>query len=122
MRRPKPSTLSIRSFRPFKLWATLPSGKTCAGTWAKGEKDGRPREVYIYQVADNERCMKEYAVQAVVWQTAVNPVIALELLHEGVWQGSGVLGPEAFDPDPFVDRMAAFDFPYGIRDRTLVSA
>jgi saccharopine dehydrogenase-like NADP-dependent oxidoreductase len=55
-------------------------------------------------------------VQAVVWQTAVNPVIAMELLHEGVWKGKGVLGPEAFDPDPFMERMAKYDCPYGIRE------
>jgi saccharopine dehydrogenase-like NADP-dependent oxidoreductase len=91
-------------------------GKTCAGTWVKGEKDGRPREVYIYQVADNETCMARYGVQAVVWQTAVNPVIAMELLEKGTWRGTGVLGPEAFDPDPFLELMPAYDFPYGIRE------
>ena len=91
-------------------------GKTCAGTWVKGKKDGKPRQVYIYQVADNETCMKKYGVQAVVWQTAVNPVIAWDLLQHGVWTGKGVLGPEAFDPDPFLERMPKYDFPYGIRE------
>ena len=91
-------------------------GKTCAGTWVKGTKDGRPRQVYLYQVADNETCMKNYGVQAVVWQTAVNPVIAMELLERGLWSGTGVLGPEAFDPDPFVERMSAYDYPYGLKE------
>jgi saccharopine dehydrogenase-like NADP-dependent oxidoreductase len=91
-------------------------GKTCAGTWVKGRKDGRPRQVYLYQVADNETCMKKYRVQAVVWQTAVNPVIAMELLEAGIWKGAGVFGPEAFDPDPFMQRMAAYDFPYGMKE------
>ena len=91
-------------------------GKTCAGTWVKGAKDGRARQVYLYQVADNETCMKKYGVQAVVWQTAVSPVIAMELLATGVWQGKGVLGPEAFDPDPFMALMAAYDFPYGMKE------
>ena len=40
-----------------------------------------------------------------MWQTAINPVIALELLAAGTWQGAGVLGPEAFDPVPFLDRL-----------------
>jgi saccharopine dehydrogenase-like NADP-dependent oxidoreductase len=92
------------------------SGKTCAGTWVKGTKDGQPRQVYLYQVADNATCMKKYGVQAVVWQTAVNPVIAMELLETGVWQGKGVLGSEAFDPDPFMERMAGYDFPYGVKE------
>ncbi len=91
-------------------------GKTCAGTWVTGSKDGKPREVYLYQVADNQECMQRYGVQAVVWQTAVNPVIAMELLSEGIWGGAGVLGPEAFDPDPFMERMPGYDFPWGMKE------
>jgi len=91
-------------------------GKTCAGTWVKGVKDGKPRQVYLYQVADNEWCMKNYGVQAVVWQTAVSPVITMELLATGAWQGKGVLGPEAFDPDPFMDLMPEYDFPWGMNE------
>ena len=72
-------------------------GKTCAGTWVTGTQDGRPREVYLYHVVDNEWSMREYGSQAVVWQTAINPVVALELLATGAWSGAGVLGPEAFD-------------------------
>jgi saccharopine dehydrogenase-like NADP-dependent oxidoreductase len=90
-------------------------GKTCAGTWVTGTKDGRPREVYLYQVADNEVCMRDFGVQAVVWQTAVNPVIAMELLETGAWKGIGVLGPEAFDPDAFLDRLAEIA-PWGIEE------
>ena len=91
-------------------------GKTCAGTWVAGRKNGRPRQVYLYQVADNQCCMQRYGVQAVVWQTAVNPVIAMDLLASGTWQGRGVLGPEAFDPDPFLARMSEYDFPYGLKE------
>src|SRR5512140_154554 len=70
-------------------------GKTCAGTWIKGTKDGKPREVYLYQVADNEACMKRWGCQAVVAQTAFSAVIAMDLLEHGIWKGKGVLGPEA---------------------------
>jgi saccharopine dehydrogenase-like NADP-dependent oxidoreductase len=80
------------------------TGKTCAGLWVTGKgKDGRPREVYIYHVSDNDWTMAEYGAQAVVWQTAMNPVVALELLATGAWSGAGVLGPESFDPKPFLD-------------------
>lgn len=80
------------------------SGKTCAGLWVTGTgRDGSPREVYLYHVADNEWTMREYGAQAVVWQTAMNPVVALELLATGAWSGVGVLGPEAFDAVPFLD-------------------
>ena len=94
------------------------SGKTCAGTWVTGTgKDGEPREVYLYHVTDNEWTMREYGVQAVVWQTAMNPVIALELLASGAWAGEGVLGPEAFDAVPYLDLMTeGYGQPYGIRE------
>ena len=78
--------------------------------------DGRPREVYLYHVVDNAETMALDGAQAVVWQTGVNPVIAMELLATGIWKGSGVLGPEAFDPDPFMAKMAEYDFRYGIKE------
>lgn len=93
-------------------------GKTCAGTWVKGMKDGKPREVYLYQVADNAACMKRWGCQAVVAQTAFSAVIAWDLLHHGQWKGVGVLGPEAFDPIPFMEKMAEYEFPYGIMEMT----
>jgi saccharopine dehydrogenase-like NADP-dependent oxidoreductase len=103
---PDPATLGDRM-----------SGKTCAGTWLKGTgKDGQPREVYLYHVVDNEWSMKEYGSQAVVWQTAINPVVALELMAEGVWSGAGVLGPEAFDAVPFLDLLTAYGSPWGMRE------
>lgn len=93
-------------------------GKTCAGTWVKGTKDGEPREVYLYQVADNAQCMDRWGCQAVVAQTAFNAVIGWDLIEHGLWKDIGVLGPEAFDAVPFMDRMADYEFPYHIRDMT----
>ncbi len=93
-------------------------GKTCAGTWVTGTKDGKKKEVYLYQVADNQECMEKWGCQAVVAQTAFTPVIAMDLLEHGVWGGTGVLGPEAFDPVPFMEKMAEFGFPYGIKEMT----
>jgi saccharopine dehydrogenase-like NADP-dependent oxidoreductase len=91
-------------------------GKTCAGTWVKGRKDGKPRQVYLYQVADNVECMKRLGCQSVVAQTAFNAVIGWDLLEHGVWKGVGVLGPEAFAPEPFMEKMADYGFPYGIKE------
>jgi len=91
-------------------------GKTCAGTWIKGKREGKAREVYLYQVADNEECMKRLGCQAVVAQTAFNAVIGMDLLESKTWQGVGVLGPEAFDPIPFMDKMADYGFPYGMKE------
>ena len=94
------------------------SGKTCAGTYVKGKKDGKPREVYLYQVADNKACMKAWGCQAVVAQTAFSAVIAMDLIEHGQWTGAGVLGPEAFEPTIFMNKMADYGFPYGMKEMT----
>ncbi|TBN55441.1 ATP-binding protein [Glaciihabitans arcticus] len=110
---PDPATLGPRM-----------TGKTCAGLWVTGlGKDNNPREVYLYHVSDNEWTMAEYESQCVVWQTALNPVIALELLAAGTWSGRGVLGPEAFDAEPFLELMArpeadgGYGQAWGLEDR-----
>jgi saccharopine dehydrogenase-like NADP-dependent oxidoreductase len=101
---PNPATLGDRM-----------TGKTCAGTLVTGlGRDGAPRKTYLYHVSDNETTMREYGSQAVVWQTAINPVIALELLATGEWKGVGVLGPEAFTPQPFLEKLAEYGAPHGV--------
>ena len=102
---PDPSTLGERM-----------TGATCAGTLVTGlDKAGAPSSVYLYHVVDNQWSMGEYGSQAVVWQTAVNPVVALELLAAGTWSGSGVLGPEAFDAVPFLELLSAYGSPWASR-------
>ncbi|HEV7775161.1 MAG TPA: saccharopine dehydrogenase C-terminal domain-containing protein [Conexibacter sp.] len=103
---PDPATLGDRM-----------TGRTCAGTYVTGTGvDGRPRRTYLYHVVDNEWTMREYGSQAVVWQTALNPVVALELLANGTWRGVGVLGPEAFDAAPFLDLLAEYGSPHGTEE------
>jgi saccharopine dehydrogenase-like NADP-dependent oxidoreductase len=95
------------------------TGLTCAGTWVTGTgKDGRPREVYLSHVVDNAQTMADYGSQAVVWQTAVNPVVALELIDSGAWSGTGVLGPEALPPRPFLDLLTEYGSPWACEERT----
>ena len=95
------------------------SGLTCAGTWVTGTGiDGNPREVYLHHVVDNAWSMSEFGSQAVVWQTAMNPVVALELLDSGTWSGEGVLGPEAFPPDPYLDLVNSHGAPWACDERT----
>jgi saccharopine dehydrogenase-like NADP-dependent oxidoreductase len=94
------------------------TGRTCAGTLVTGTGiDGAPRATYLYHVVDNERTMREDGSQAVVWQTAINPVVAMELIASGVWSGAGVLGPEAFDAVPFLDLLADYGAPHGVDER-----
>jgi saccharopine dehydrogenase-like NADP-dependent oxidoreductase len=104
---PNPATLGDRM-----------TGKTCAGLWVRGTgTDGVPRSTYLYHVVDNAWSMSEYGAQAVVWQTAVNPVIALELIATGVWTGPGVLAPEALPADPFLQLLAGeYGSPWAMRE------
>ncbi len=107
--------------------ATLPNpaelgdrmrGRTCAGTLVTGTgKDGAPKATYLYHLVDNAKTMAEDGCQAVVWQTAINAVVALELVQTGVWSGAGVLGPEAFDAVPFLDLLADYGAPHGVSER-----
>jgi saccharopine dehydrogenase-like NADP-dependent oxidoreductase len=101
---PDPATLGDRM-----------AGKTCAGTLVTGlGRNGEPRKTYLFHVVDNEWSMREYGAQAVVWQTAMNPIAALELLDAGLWRGTGVLGPEAFPAQPFLDKLAELGSPHGM--------
>jgi saccharopine dehydrogenase-like NADP-dependent oxidoreductase len=92
-------------------------GKTCAGALVRGlDKKGKPYACYIYNVVDNEWSMTNYGDQAVVWQTAINPVIAMELIHKGIWVPEGVSGPEWFDAKPFLDLLSDYGTTWEIRE------
>lgn len=93
-------------------------GRTCAGTLVKGlGLDGAPRESYLYQIVDNEWTMRTSGHQAVVWQTAVHPVVACELIAEGEWVGAGVMGPEGFSADPFLDLLPVHGVSWNLEER-----
>jgi saccharopine dehydrogenase (NAD+, L-lysine-forming) len=105
---PNPATLGDRM-----------QGKTCAGTYVTGlGPDGQPRAVYLYHVVDNADSMRDYGCQAVAWQTAICPVVAMELIANGTWSGAGVLGPEAFDAVPYLELLTAYGSPWGMEERT----
>jgi saccharopine dehydrogenase-like NADP-dependent oxidoreductase len=94
-------------------------GKTCVGTLAKGFKNGESRAYYIYNVSDHETVYRELGVQATAYQTGIPPVIAARLLAAGIWRGTGVMSPEQFDPDPFLECLAREGMPWRVRDDTV---
>ena len=106
---PDPATLGSRM-----------KGKTCAGVLVKGlDKEGKPKATYLYHVVDNEWSMKEYGDQAVVWQTALNPVVAMELIHNGTWKPQSVMGPEWFGPKPYLDLVNEYGAPWKMREEQI---
>jgi hypothetical protein len=108
--RPSPRTALVSGLLERHLGEH--SGRRCP------DKGGKPRSTYLYHVVDNQWSMAEYGHQCVVWQTAVNPVVALELLANGTWSGSGILGPEAFDSAPFLELLTAYGSPWGQQELT----
>jgi len=99
------------------------TGKTCAGTWVTGTgQNDEARQIYLWHVVDNEETYGRDEAQAVVWQTALNPAVAFELLAHGTWSGAGVLGPEAFDAVPFLDLLRDYGSPWGMTEMTPRSA
>ena len=67
------------------------TGRVIVGTHVTGLKDGKPREIFSYQMCDAQDTMRRFGLQPVAWQAGFNPVVAMELLATGAWQGEGVL-------------------------------
>ena len=76
-----------------------------------------PREVYLYHVADNEETMARDGAQAVVWQTAINPVIALELLGRRGVEGRRRPRAGGVPARPFLDLLVDHGSPWGLERR-----
>jgi saccharopine dehydrogenase-like NADP-dependent oxidoreductase len=89
-------------------------GKMCVGVHCKGIKDGKHREIFMYQPFDNQESMKKWGMQAVVAQTGFGAAIGVELIGKGIWKGAGVFGPEYFDPVPYLKLMDEAGFEYHI--------
>lgn len=92
-------------------------GRAIVGALVSGKKDGRPRETFHYQVCDAAETMGRYKLQPVAWQTGVMPVIAMDLIAEGVWGGAGVKSPDMLDPDPFLDLCEDYDVTVKLEHR-----
>ncbi|HEY8168842.1 MAG TPA: saccharopine dehydrogenase C-terminal domain-containing protein [Candidatus Limnocylindrales bacterium] len=103
---PDPATVGDRMF-----------GRAIVGTWVLGRKDGQPREVYLYQKTVGEDCWRDLGLQAVGWQTGFNPVIAMEMLASGAWSSAGVLGPEAFPADAYLQAMTSHGIHWAMEER-----
>lgn len=100
--------------KPVDLAGRL-RGRSCVGTLGRGFQNGELKAFYVYSIADHEAAYAEMQVQATAYQTGIPPVVAAELMAEGEWRGAGVMSPEQFDPDPFLDRLPAAGMPWQVR-------
>ena len=89
-------------------------GKTNIGCVIRGLKDGKERQVYIYNVCDHEVCYAETGAQAVSYTTGVPAMIGSLMVAKGIWSGKGVFNMENFDAKPFMDELNKQGLPWEI--------
>jgi saccharopine dehydrogenase (NAD+, L-lysine-forming) len=89
----------------------LTKGKTCIGVIARGTKDGKPRQVYIYNICDHEACYKEVQSQAISYTTGVPAVVGAIMMLTGKWHAPGVWNMEQFDPELFLEVLTPMGLP-----------
>ena len=87
-------------------------GKTNIGCVIRGLKDGKERQVYIYNVCDHEACYAETGAQAVSYTTGVPAMIGSMMVAKGIWSGKGVFNMENFDAKPFMDELNKQGLPW----------
>ena len=98
---PDPSSLGPRT-----------KGKTNIGCIFKGNKDGKEKTYYLYNVCDHQECYREVGSQAISYTTGVPAMIGAEMVMKGIWKGPGVFNIEEFDPDPFMDELNKWGLPW----------
>ena len=107
---PDPSSLGPRT-----------KGKTNIGCIFRGKKDGKEKNLYIYNVCDHESCYKEVGSQAVAYTTGVPAMIGAMILLTKTWDKKGVFNIEEFDPDPFMEALNKWGLPWVVEENpTLV--
>jgi saccharopine dehydrogenase (NAD+, L-lysine-forming) len=87
-------------------------GKTCIGCRIKGIKDGKAKEIFIYNTCDHQACYREVQSQAISYTTGVPAMIGAMMMLTGQWSGQGVFNMEQMDPDPFMAALNECGLPW----------
>ena len=93
------------------------SGKTCIGTLAKGIKDGKETELFIYNIADHKEAYQEVGSQGISYTAGVPPVAAAILVAQGIWDVKKMVNVEELDPKPFLNLLNTMGLPNRIKDQ-----
>lgn len=91
-------------------------GKTCIGDLVKGEKNGKPREVFIYNIADHKEAYKETGAQGISFTAGVPAVAAAMLIASGEWDVKTMVNVEELPPHPFLALLNKIGLPTRIRE------
>ena len=92
------------------------TGKTCIGNFCKGWKNGKKREVFIYQVSDHHACYEEVESQGISYTAGVPPVAAAMLVAQGVWDPKTMVNVEQLDPEPFIAILDKIGLPTDVKE------
>lgn len=92
------------------------TGKTCIGDLVKGTKDGKPAEVFIYNVADHKEAFNEVGSQGISYTAGVPPVAAAILIAKGTWDVGRMANVEDLDPKPFISLLNRIGLPTRVKD------
>jgi len=87
-------------------------GKTNIGCIFTGEKDGKKKTYYIYNVCDHQECYREVGSQAISYTTGVPAMCGAMMMLKGYWNKPGVYTVEEFDPDPFMEALCRYGLPH----------
>jgi saccharopine dehydrogenase-like NADP-dependent oxidoreductase len=87
------------------------TGKTCIGNYVKGTKNGKRRDIFIYNICDHAACYKEVESQAISYTAGVPPVAAAMLIAGGTWDPKTMVNVEELDPDPFIELLGPMGLP-----------
>ncbi len=93
------------------------TGKTLIADFVKGEKDGKPVEVMIYNTADHKEAFEEVGSQGISYTAGVPPVAAAVLIAEGLWDVGTMVNAEELDPKPFINLLNEIGLPSRIIDQ-----
>jgi saccharopine dehydrogenase-like NADP-dependent oxidoreductase len=92
------------------------TGKTCIGNFIKGWKDGKKREIFIYQISDHKKCFEELGSQGISYTAGVPPVAAAMLIADGRWDVKNMVNIEELDPDPFISILDEIGLPTEVKE------
>ncbi|WP_319560180.1 saccharopine dehydrogenase family protein [Marispirochaeta sp.] len=88
------------------------TGETSIGCRIRGLKEGEEHSYYIWNNCSHEAAYKETGVQGVSYTTGVPAVVGALMFATGKWKKPGVFNVEEFDPDPFLEQLAADGLPW----------
>ncbi|VFR74759.1 Carboxynorspermidine dehydrogenase, putative [plant metagenome] len=92
------------------------AGKTCIGNLVRGEKDGKAREIFVYNVCDHADSYREIGSQAISYTAGVPAAAAALLIADGTWRVGRMANIEQLPPRPFLSLLASMGLETWVRE------